>query len=130
MPQFGQESYFCLARPRQKVKTGHYKSHHRGKPIHTLLSRPIKSTYSLQIRLDYLYSYMLTKCLIYSKGDDVAQQDNQESSNDEQFFQTTTNIILISIILVMLTFVCSLLAFVCLRRHRSGSPSPSKLEMS
>ena len=44
MPQFAEflrESYFCLTRPSQKVQIGN----HSGKPIHTLLSRPIISTY-------------------------------------------------------------------------------------
>ncbi|XP_066935861.1 ZP domain-containing protein-like [Clytia hemisphaerica] len=64
------------------------------------------------------------------------QQDTQETSKNAQFFQTTSNIILIAIILVMLTFVCSLLVFIGLRRHRSGSKrygvpgSPSKMELS
>ena len=43
--EFRRESYFCLARPSQKVQIGHHKSHHSGKPIFTLLSRPIRSTY-------------------------------------------------------------------------------------
>jgi len=66
-----------------------------------------------------------------SKANDPAGTDNQASSNDGQFFQTTTNIILIAIILVMLTFVCSLLVFVGLRRHRNGSrKNGTKMEMN
>ena len=48
MPLFAEirrESYFCLARPSQKVQIGHHKSHHSGKPIHTLFSRPIHKKY-------------------------------------------------------------------------------------
>ena len=36
---------FCLARPSQKVQIGHHKSHHSGKPIYTLFSRPIHKKY-------------------------------------------------------------------------------------
>ena len=43
--EFRRESYFCLARPNQQGQIGHHKNHHSGKPIHTLLSRPIRSTY-------------------------------------------------------------------------------------
>uniref|UniRef100_A0A7M5WR78 ZP domain-containing protein n=1 Tax=Clytia hemisphaerica TaxID=252671 RepID=A0A7M5WR78_9CNID len=66
-----------------------------------------------------------------SKANDQAGTDNQASSNDGQFFQTTTNIILIAITLVVLTFVCVLLVFVGLRRHRNGSrKNGTKMEMN
>ena len=37
------KGYFCLARPSQKGQIGHYKSHYSRKPIHALLSRPLRS---------------------------------------------------------------------------------------
>ena len=45
LAEFRRESYFCLARPSQNKQIGHHKSHDSGKQIHTLLSRPIRSTY-------------------------------------------------------------------------------------
>ena len=35
-----------MVRPSQKIQIEHHKSHHSGKPIHTLLSRPIKKKLS------------------------------------------------------------------------------------
>jgi len=64
-----------------------------------------------------------------SKNNVPAGNDSQASSDNDQFFQTTTNIILIAIVLVMFIFICSLLAFVGLRRHRSGSRKNVEIEL-